>query len=71
MRPTKETARRALRTFLQAFLGVFAANITYLSSISFDVGTKEIVISVCTQILAPALSAGLAALMNLEDENAN
>lgn len=67
MKFTKESARRALRTFIQAFLGVFAANVTYLSTMDWDLGTKQILITVGTQILAPALSAGVAALMNMEE----
>ena len=67
MKFTKESARRALRTFIQAFLGVFAANVTYLSTMDWELGTKQILITVGTQILAPAISAGMAALMNMEE----
>ena len=67
MKFTKESARRALRTFIQAFLGVFAANVTYLSTMDWELGTKQILITVGAQILAPAISAGMAALMNMEE----
>lgn len=66
MKFTKESARRALRTFVQAFLGVFAANVTYLSTLDWELDTKTIVITIVAQVVAPALSAGLAALMNME-----
>jgi hypothetical protein len=67
MKFTKESARRALRTFIQAFLGVFAANVTYLSTLDWELDTKTIVITIVAQVVAPALSAGLAALMNMEE----
>lgn len=67
MKFTKESARRALRTFVQAFLGVFAANVTYLSTLDWELDTKTIVITIVAQVVAPALSAGLAALMNMEE----
>lgn len=67
MKMTKETFRRALRTFWQAFVGVLIGNIALLSAIDFEADTRTVVISICVQILAPALSAGLAALMNMEE----
>lgn len=68
MKFTKESARRALRTFIQAFLGVLATNVTYLSTLDWELDTKTIVITIVAQVVAPALSAGLAALMNMESD---
>lgn len=66
MKFTKESLNRALRTFLQAFLGMLAVNITYLSTMDWELDTKTIITTICSQILGPALSAGIAAVMNMQ-----
>jgi hypothetical protein len=59
---TKETARRALRTFLQAFLSYIAVNIV---AINFT-DDKDIVKSGLIGLCVSAVAAGVAAIMNLE-----
>lgn len=59
---TKETLRRALRTFLQAFLGYIVANFAIVDVTTFDEAFKSALIG----LLVGALSAGLSAIMNLE-----
>lgn len=63
MKFTKETARRMLRTFLQAFI---PAIIVGLKTLDFENGGigRTIVIS----LVIPAVAAGLAAVMNLETD---
>lgn len=59
---TKETIRRALRTFLQAFIPCLSAGIVEVlqNDGSF---TKGAVIA----LVIPAVSAGIAAAMNLNE----
>ena len=66
MRATKETLRRALRTFFQAALAYFAVNIAVV-----DFGEKEVLESALTGIIVSAVAAGLAAVMNLEHRGEN
>lgn len=61
MKATKETLRRALRTFLQAALAYFAVNIAVV-----DFSEKEVLESAVVGIVVSAVAAGLAAVMNLE-----
>lgn len=58
---TKETIRRALRTFLQAFIPCLTAGIVEVLQ---DNGsfTKGAIIA----FILPAISAGIAAVMNIE-----
>lgn len=63
MRFTKETARRALRTFLQAFVSYIAVNIV---AINFYEEDTEVLKSALIGLAISALAAGLAAVMNLE-----
>lgn len=62
---TKETFRRALRTFLQAFLGYIVVNLAMVDFTTFDEAFKSAIVG----LLVGALSAGLSALMNLEHKN--
>ena len=65
MKFTKETARRVLRTFIQAAVGFIASNVVLqVSGVEWtDAGTiKTAVIG----LIASALAAGAAAVMNLE-----
>jgi hypothetical protein len=59
---TKETLRRALRTFIQAFLGYVIINAAVID-FSDD---KEVMKSSVLCFLISAAAAGLAAVMNLE-----
>lgn len=62
MRFTKETARRAARTFLQAFVGYLVVNLPIV-----DFGAEKAVLkSALIGILVSAAAAGIAALMNVE-----
>lgn len=63
---TKETARRMARTFLQAAIAYMAVN---LVAVDFSSG-KEVAKSALIGLFVSALSAGLAAVMNLQS-NAN
>lgn len=59
---TKETLRRAGRTFLQAAIGYIAANIAF---IDFN-ATGDVLKSALIGLAVSAISAGVAAAMNLE-----
>lgn len=62
MKFTKETGRRSMRTFLQASCGFLATTgIATLISHDYDI-TKEIAFG----LIGSAVSAGIAAVMNLE-----
>ena len=65
MRFTKETARRALRTFLQAFVSYIAVNIVAINFYEEDI---EVLKSGLIGLAISALAAGIAAVMNLERE---
>lgn len=60
MKFTKETLKRAMRTFLQAAIGYIVA---YVSAISFS--DKENIKPQVISLIASAVAAGIAALMNL------
>jgi len=64
MKFTKETLRRVLRTFFQAFTGSIAADIAIIANVDFHGDGWWMIL--ITSILAPALAAGAAAIMNLE-----
>ena len=64
MKFTKETARRAFRTFVQAALAYIVVNITL---VDFSSG-KEIAKSGLIGLLVAAVAAGGAAVMNLEQK---
>lgn len=66
MRFTKETWRRALRTFFQAFMGVIASDLALVVS-DIAVAQKTWWVILLTNLLAPAIAAGIAAVMNLEE----
>ena len=73
---TKETLRRAWRTFLQAAIAYVAAN---LFIVDFT-ASKDVIVSALTGLAVSAGAAGISAVMNLqkketeelieEDENA-
>ena len=62
MKITKETLRRAGRTFLQAAIGYIAANIAFIDFTA----TEDVFYSALIGLAVSAISAGVAALMNLE-----
>lgn len=62
MKFTKETLRRALRTFIQTAAAYVGAN---LCVIDFS-ASKDVVHSALFGLLVSAAAAGLAAIMNLE-----
>lgn len=63
---TKETARRALRTFLQAFIPCFSAGLVEALKDKGSFTWGAII-----ALVIPAVSAGIAALMNLEPKDLN
>ena len=65
MKFTKESLRRALRTFLQVVIGYILANIVVIDFTS----SKEIIRSAVLGLIISALSAGIAAVMNMEVKN--
>lgn len=62
MKFTKETWRRALRTFLQAAVSYIAANLFVVDFTS----ESEVLTSALVGLGASALAAGIAAVMNME-----
>lgn len=63
----KNFVKRALRTFFQTAIGYITVNIT-LVDFSND---KSILKSTLMGILISAISAGIAAIMNLKGDNVN
>ncbi|MDD6689223.1 MAG: hypothetical protein PUE56_04335 [Clostridium sp.] len=61
---TKETARRAARTFCQAAIGYISVNLIMVD-FSCD---KDVAKSAIIGLLVSAISAGVAAVMNLDKE---
>ena len=62
MKITKETIRRMLRTFLQVAVGILASNLALLPWTADSAELKAAV----TGMLATAIAAGIAAIMNME-----
>ena len=60
---TKETLRKAARTFLQSAIGCIVANIAFVDF----AGSKEVIRSALIGLAVSAISAGVAAVMNLEE----
>lgn len=65
MKFTKETLYRVARTFLQAAVGYIVANIVLIDFTS----DRDIVKTAVTGLIVSALAAGVAAIMNLENDN--
>lgn len=59
---TKETAKRAGRTFIQAAIGYIAVNITVVDF----TGGADVVKSALCGLAVSAIAAGIAAVMNRE-----
>lgn len=64
MKFTKETIRRAMRTFLQAFFGSLVGTIALIDTSDNDALTKSIIFVV----IVPSVACGLSALMNMEQK---
>ena len=64
MKFTKETLKRALRTFAQTAIGYIVVN---AAVIDFSSG-KEAIKSAVVGMIVSAVAAGIAAVMNLEKE---
>lgn len=62
MKFTKNTAKRALRTFIQAFISFIVVNYTMIDVTGDRSAIKQAVIG----LLISALAAGISAVMNLE-----
>ena len=62
MKFTKNTAKRALRTFIQAFISFILVNYTMIDVTGDRSAIKQAVIG----LLISAVAAGLSAVMNLE-----
>ena len=62
MKFTKETLRRAWRTFIQTVIAYIAAN---LCVVDFT-APKDVIFSALFGLVVAAAAAGLAAIMNLE-----
>ena len=65
MRFTKETAKRALRTFIQTALAYICVNIAIVDFSEEQAAIKSALVG----LVISAVSAGLAAVMNLEKED--
>lgn len=65
MKATKETFKRAVRTFCQTAIGYIAVNVTL---IDFGSG-KEVIESAIAGLIVSAIASGLSAVMNLEAKN--
>jgi len=64
---TKETLYRALRTFIQAALAYFAVNLAVVDFSAEKAALKTVLVGLAVS----SLSAGIAAVMNLEREENN
>lgn len=62
MTVTKNTLRRAARTFFQTAAGYICVNVTMLDFSQ----SREVVRSALTGLTVSAIAAGLSAVMNLE-----
>ena len=58
----KETVKRAIRTFFQAFVGFLVVN---LSESFAGIADGGMIAETATALIASAIAAGLAAVMNM------
>lgn len=65
MKFTKDTLNRAFRTFIQAMFGYFSVNFVYVSFTDDSATLKNTIIG----FIIAGVSAGVAAVMNLERED--
>lgn len=66
MKFTTETAKRALRTFIQAAIAYIAVNLPII-----DFEAKEMLKSAVIGLIVSAVAAGIAAVMNLQTNEEN
>lgn len=66
MKFTKLTWQRTYRTFLQAFFGVLASDVALVIG-NIDFAERNWWLVLITNLLAPAVASGMAAIMNLEE----
>lgn len=62
MKPTRNTVKRAIRTFIQTVIGYIAVNMVMINFTEEKSIVKQAVIALCVS----SVSAGLSAVMNLE-----
>ncbi|MBR6393044.1 MAG: hypothetical protein IKS12_07130 [Eubacterium sp.] len=62
MKFTKETAKRTMRTFIQAFLPALVVGVSTMTFGEDGSITKGAIVA----LVIPAIAAGIAAVMNLE-----
>ena len=68
---TATTWKRTYRTFLQAFLGTLGTEgVLIAAGFDWTQDKKTIITAILTAVIAPAISAGCAAVMNLEQQEA-
>lgn len=65
MKFTKESARRALRTFIQAAMAYLSVNIMVVDFTD----DKAIIKSALVGLTVSSVAAGIAAVMNMEDKS--
>lgn len=67
----KQSTKRALRTFLQSFIGYVAANILVIIS-GVDIFSKDGAKVLIINLIIPAVATAIAKAMNInEDEEEN
>lgn len=67
MKFTKETLKRASRTFIQAALAYFSVNLAYVSFTDDKVTVQNAIVG----LVVSAVASGVAAVMNLEEVDGN
>lgn len=67
MKFTKTTWTRTYRTFIQAFTGALCTEgVLILAGIDWTQDRRGLITAILSTIVAPAISAGASAVMNLE-----
>ena len=64
----KNSTKRALRTFLQSFVGYIAANILVFIS-GVDIFSKDGIKVLLINLIIPAVATAIAKAMNIEEDN--
>ncbi len=66
---TATTWRRTYRTFIQAFFGCIGTEgVLILAGFDWTQDRRTIITAILTAVIAPAISAGVASVMNLETQ---
>jgi hypothetical protein len=63
----KNSTKRALRTFLQSFVGYIAANLVCIIA-GVDITTKEGLKVLLINLIIPAISTAMAKVMNIKED---